>query len=180
MKHIKKILFVLSITAAVAGGIYYYTSLEHGPIYDLNYERDRNDILDLFKKNWYWLSADSAYSPDYALQYRTHSRAPEAAGKMIIKVLRENNKFIGFTSYYPETTDKWKLLFVAVKEELRGKRYAQKLIEYGIEDMKKRGAKQIRLVTRPSNISAQKLYKRIGFYITSQEEEFVYFAYDAK
>ncbi len=63
---------------------------------------------------------------------------------------------------------------------LRGKGFAQKLMQYAIDDMRRLGAKKITLITRTSNTSAQKLYNRIGFKEIYRDEGYVYFEYRVK
>jgi ribosomal protein S18 acetylase RimI-like enzyme len=53
----------------------------------------------------------------------------------------------------------------------------KKLMQFALDDMKRLGAKKISLVTRTSNLSAQKLYNRMGFKETYRDEGYVYFDY---
>ncbi len=48
-------------------------------------------------------------------------------------------------------------------------------MQYAVDDMKKQGASIITLVTRTSNLSAQAVYKKLGFRQTYEEDGFVYF-----
>lgn len=173
-RHISAAIFTLFIGA----GIFYYLSIPCGPIYDFDPARDTQDILQVFERDWYWLVSSDDYSPEFTLKYRAPSRNPLYIGRLRIKVLRENDDFVGFTAYYMKTSDLSFLLFLAVNPEFRGKGYGDALTRYALNDLISMGTKRIRLVTRTDNIPAQKLYSRMGFRETSRNDEgFVYFEY---
>lgn len=90
----------------------------------------------------------------------------EREDSQIIYVL-ENNVFAGFL-WIIETDDvisqeKFGLyLYIAVKEEFRGKKYSKKLMERAKELCKERGMKQVRLTVRSENDRALNLYTSMG------------------
>ncbi len=176
---LKKIVLGLAAIIALGAGVY-YVYMPQGPIYEYNAERDTQDILNLFKHNWYWLTASEDYSPEFMLKYRTPTRSFSDFGKMHIKVLRINNKFIGFVGYFMETPNLGDLRFIAIRKDMRGKGYAQKLMRYAINALIKMGAKHIKLVTRTDNVSGQKLYERTGYKEISRSDGFVYYMYYVK
>ena len=178
---LKKIIISLClISLAVTGGVFYYRTaiMAQGPIYEFDERRDTQSILDLFKKDYYWL-VEGEYNPAAMLKYRAPGGSPNKKGQMHIKVLRTDNEFVGFVAYYKKIGSEWKFNFIAVRDEFRGKGYAQKLMQYALDDMKRLGAKHITLVTRTSNTSAQKLYTRMGFAEAYRDEGYVYFAWPA-
>jgi len=182
----KRILLILGIVFFVGAGIqWYYWShtrvAAHGSsglIVDFDDARDTKDILDLFEANWHWLVASPDYSPAYMLKNRSPHENPLYHGKLTLKVLREKNVFVGFIAYYKKKPQEGFILFVAVKEHFRGKRYAEKLMDYAMDDLKAQGARSVWLITRLSNLRAQALYKRLGFYELQHDEEFIYFQRD--
>ncbi len=180
MNKIKKLLLAASLATIVSVGTYYYFSIPRGPIYEYNEARDTQLILDLFKKNWYWLVSSADYSPEFMLKHRAPSKNPLYIGRLKIKVLYEQDDFVGFAAYYMKTKDIGFVLFLAIQDELRSKGYGRLLMQHALDELAKMGAKKIRLVTRPTNVSAQKVYKVVGFYETSRDEEFVYFEYMVK
>src|SRR5579872_6378081 len=180
MKRLHKIVLSLGFLAAIGGGVWYYSSLDRGPIYEFNYERDAKSILDLFDKDWYWLVADSRdqYSPEFMLKYRAPKQSRMYEGRMQIKVLRDKQgEFIGFAAYYPKSKDLWFFNFLAIKSEFRGQRNADKLMAYALKDMISKGAKEITLITRPSNKAAQSVYRRFNFQETFNDGEYIGFTY---
>ncbi len=159
--------FIVGCTAAWLGSVVYrqYTQrhmAEHGSIYEFNAERDTQDILNLFDQNWYWLIANEGSSPAFYLKYRTPNENPAYFGKMNIKVLREDDKCVGFVTYYMEQPKEWRLLFLAVDEKYRGKGYGTMLARYAMDKMTQAGAEKIGLWTRLSN-PAQSIYTKLGF-----------------
>jgi ribosomal protein S18 acetylase RimI-like enzyme len=179
----KRVLLVLSVIVLVGGCIqWYYWShtrvaahSSSGLIIDFDDARDTQDILDLFEANWHWLVASPDYSPAYMLKNRAPNENPLYLGKLTLKVLREKGAFVGFIAYYKKKPQEGFILFVAVKEEFRGKRYAEKLMDHAMDDLKSQNVRSLWLITRLSNLRAQALYKRLGFYELQHDEEFIYF-----
>lgn len=189
---IKVVLLTLSIAVGGSVAHYYSTHKEAQPavvtprgavISSYNDERDKNDVAQLFKEDWYWLSVNE-YRPEdvaYMLDTRSpNSWEPEYTGKMHIDVLREaDNKFVGFITYYMyEKTGPFlvgKILFLAVRPEFRGKRYGELLLKHAQQQLFAQGAEVARLVTRVSNEKAQKLYRRAGMKDIGEENGFTHF-----
>lgn len=174
----RTVVFSLLLSSMMLGmyWIVYRIPVVPGPLYEFNKQRDAQDILALFERDRYWLLSSDDYSPEYMLEHKTPSmKSIRYRGKLKIKVLRENNEFIGFVAYYMKTAYQGFILFVAVKHELRGKRHAEKLVHSALLDLKACGAHYIRLITRVSNIRALNLYKRLEFTEMMRDDDFVYF-----
>ncbi len=181
---LSKLLLVTALSAATFGGIYYYRTnysnvVAQPLISDYKPARDRADIIAVFNsEDLYWLSASDYYNAAFMLDnHAPNDRDMRYFGALQIKVLREGNEFIGFTAYYKKTANEGMILFVYVKPEMRGKRYAQKLVEYDLEALRAMGVHIVKLLTRTSNHRAQAVYNRLGFTVTSIDEEggFVYY-----
>jgi ribosomal protein S18 acetylase RimI-like enzyme len=166
--------------ATISSSIWYVTfSKTPQLIYAFNYDRDAQEILNIFDVDWYWLVAQSRdeYSPDFMLKYQAPQSNRMYAGRMKIYVLREEGDFVGFVAFYMKTAESGFLNFVDVKNKYRGKGYAQQLVRYALDEMKKMGAHTVSLITRPSNTSARALYTRIGFNELFNDGEFVGYAF---
>lgn len=142
--------------------------------------RDNNEVQQIFKENWYWLIASfPTYEPDYVnYMFRDKNAGldPRFIGMLNTQVLRENNQLAGLVAYYMESWYEGRILFLAIRESFRGKGYAEKLLDSAIEDLKKRGATKAVLLTRQSNVRAQKVYKRAGFTEVKRDNDgFVHF-----
>lgn len=180
----KKLIKITAILLALSFGayaLYYYFPQPSvvnttDKIQDFSEARDTQEILDIFKNDRYWLLSSPDYSPEHML--KTQSPNKEDAryfGKLSIKVVREADKLVGFVAYYMKNFFIGTVLFLDVKPEFRGKGYAQQLMRYAIDDMKKQGASIITLVTRSENHSAQAVYRKMGFTQALEEGGFVYF-----
>lgn len=177
-KNIKRLLLlVFCATGIAAFPIWYYVVQKSDLIYEFDARRDTQDIVNLFRKNHYWLTASVESPIEYALKYRAADRSPLSMGRLNIKVLRDKGMFVGFTAYFKETPTEGKILFIAIDEQMRGRRYAEVLMRYAIKDLIQKGSMLIRLLTRVDNLSAQKLYVRLGFIETFRDETFVWYVY---
>ncbi len=159
-----KILFAALIAGGLGTALWHYTSSFNEGIYDYAPSTDRAFIIDLFKKDWYWLISDYS-SKDYSVEHMLDNRASskEHVGNLIIKTYRVKGKPVGFVTYFPKELFEGYILFLSVDKSQRSKGYARKMMNYAIDDLKSRGARVIRLITRTDNIPGQKLYKSMGF-----------------
>ena len=174
-KWLSGILCALVISGAVGGAVYYY-SQPQARIYEFQDERDFADVKKLVEDNWYWLIESKDYQIDFALKNRAPShKDPKYFGKLKINVLRKDDEFIGFVAYYKKSFFEGTVLFLAIRQEMRGKRYAPELLNYALKQLKNEGAIYATLVTRPSNLSAQAVYTRAGFTETGRDETYVYY-----
>lgn len=181
---VTKLFLALTLAVAAIGGAYYYYaqpglfSARVEGISDYDAMRDKQEILQLFKSDMYWLSANPEYNAEYMLDNKSPGgENSRYAGQMQIKVLRDNNKFVGFVAYYKKTPNDGFLNFVCVKAEMRGKHYAEKLMKYAENDFRAQGVQRINLLTRTVNHRARALYTRMGYTVTSIDEVggFVYY-----
>lgn len=165
-----KILVGLSLTFGVAT-VYYYRAAQvstnaHESISDYNEQRDIGGVINLFSKDWYWLSARDYSEDRIRQQFREHSPneyESQFFGKMRIKMLHEGSSLVGFVTYYMKNFYEGRVLFLSIDQNFRGKRYGQQLLEYAVNDLKSMGAKIVTLAVRSANASALKLYTRVGF-----------------
>lgn len=134
-------------------------------ITEFEYERDNKALRTMFSRDWDWLIpiGPDEYSIDLVLKYRAPQQNPLYAGRLSLKVIRDNNQLIGFVAYYMKNSHHGVLNFIDVNPAYRGKGYAEKLARHAIQNMIERGATNITLVTYPHNTNAILLYKRIGF-----------------
>lgn len=78
------------------------------------------------------------------------------------------NDPIGFVQLYPSFSSVsmkriWVLNDLYVKEKVRGKGFGEKLIKKAISFAEETGAKGVLLETGKENVTAQRLYEKIGF-----------------
>jgi ribosomal protein S18 acetylase RimI-like enzyme len=176
----RKIILVLSSMVAVYSGmmLYRYHAPEQGPIYHFNPTRDTKEMMDIFHNDWYWLLASDESSPAFMLKHRTYDANPAHFGSMHIKVLREaDGRLAGFTTYYMETPQQGRILFVAVVRDFRVKGYGKFLTNHAMQELFKLGANHIALWTRVSNLPAQRIYRELGFVEKFEENGYLFFEY---
>ena len=176
----KLVLTIVLVGTIGSAGVWYYFHQTSTLIYDLNLDQDTQPILDIFTSDSYWLDANYDTTQDKyrrMLKYGYVNDNPMFPGKLKFKVLRDQSTFVGFTAYYKKTPVTGIILFVAVKPNMRGKRYGEILVKTALEGLKKLGVQEVELVTRTSNHAAQKLYKRSGFHETFRDAQYVGFGY---
>lgn len=169
----KRYAIVATIGICIAALYAYTLYTPQGPIYDFEYQRDAHDIITNFNEDIHWLTESKVYTPEYMIKYKSPTFNPMDVGKLTIKLLRLDDNYIGFTAYYMKTPTIGHILFLHVNKDYRGKRYAQQLLEYGIQQLKKQGAVKVILDTRVNNYPGQKLYVRTGFKEIGRDDTFI-------
>jgi ribosomal protein S18 acetylase RimI-like enzyme len=175
---------VVAVVLAIASGTgYYFISQERtiDSIYTFVEQRDMPDMAKMFKDDWYLLSVNKYDAERIRWQMVSGSPnewEPEYFGKMKVRVLRQDNRVVGFVTYYMKNIFEGDVLFLCVASDYRGKRFGEKLMRYAIGDLFKQGARFVTLVTRPVDTSARKLYKRVGFKELWEDETFVHLRLD--
>jgi len=177
------LLVVAGMLATIGTGlIYVYRQLTlEKEILEFEDKRDTDDILDMLQRDWYWLIAGADYSPQLLpkyramFKYRTPNHDLNKIGQLKIKVIRKDGNLVGFIAYHMKTSTNGFLLFLDINPSYRGKGYAEKLIQYALDDFKRLGAIYVRIFTRTTNIHAQNLYKRMGFQETSRDDGYMWF-----
>jgi ribosomal protein S18 acetylase RimI-like enzyme len=182
----------VALSIALGGGLahYYFKSARapreiittQGVISAYDAARDKDDVMKLFKDDWYWLSVNEYVPEEVAYMLDTHSPnhwEPQYTGKMNIAVLREQGKFVGFITYYMfENAGPFpvgKILFLAVSPDFRGKHYGEILLNNAMQQLFAQGAHVARLVTRIKNDKARRLYSRAGMAEMGEDNGFVHF-----
>lgn len=137
-----------------------------GPqIIDFKYARDHNALEEIFQRDWDWLVPVSPehYALDLVLKYRAPQQNPLYAGRLTLKVIYDKEHLVGFVGYYMKSNEEGFLNFLDINPEYRSKGYGALLARYAIDDMIKRGARRITIVTYPHNERALNLYQHLGF-----------------
>ncbi len=127
-----------------------------------------------FNENWFLLVEPADFDVDFMLDTHTPGKHyyQDYSGKLKIIALHADGKPVGFGTYYMLNSLTGRVQFIAVDKDARGKRYADQLVNYAIADLKKLGAKVVRLATRTTNTTAHKVYTRLGFEVVGSERDF--------
>jgi len=163
---------IINISNIFQNQYLYSENKKNNNICEYNKLRDKQFILNMFKKNWYWLvdeDDDKDFSPEYMLDTKSSSNNEKDKGNLNIKVFVEDNITKGFITYYTEINKKNKLkngviFILGVDEKYRNKGIAKELLKYAINDLKNRlKCDSIYLYTRSVNNPAIKCYLDLGF-----------------
>jgi len=144
---------------------------------DYSVERDYKQVVDLFRRNLYWLDANPNPPIERIFTYLSSRGNPDNKNSLTVKVLRSGSDLVGFVSYYMKSPVLGFVLYLAVDEQFRGRRFSDRLMKQAIDDLVSRGAQHIKLITRPTNISAQMVYERLGFRELGRNSVYVYYEY---
>jgi len=168
LSFFKRIVVAMGILLS-AGALYYSTMYTQmacivDGVEEYDSSKDRQQIIDLFNADHYWLTVNDQDDIGYKLD--THSPnqyESQYFGKMAIKVIREDNQVAAWTAYYMRSAYEGKLLFMDVHKDYRKKGYARRLMRFAECDLKRHGAYRMCLGTRTSNKAAQIAYERMGY-----------------
>jgi len=140
-------------------------------------DRDYKQIIELFNKEKYWLTGDPDSPVEETFTHLAPRRGPQYHGQLKVKVLRKEDDLVGFVSHYMEDADTGFILYLAIDRNYRGRRLADRLMRIAVNDLLSLGARRIKLITRPTNVSAQAVYNRIGFRELGRDAVYVYYEY---
>lgn len=176
-KRLRLYLLSAVIIGAVCGGYWLHTIAPPATIISYNSTRDRSFIEKLFQRDWYWLTAQE-YDPALLEQWLDHKSPtsdPSAFGTLTIEVAELNGKDVGFIAYYMKSALEGFILFIDVDPAYRKKRIGWQLLEHAAEDLQHHGARWVRLITRPHNFNARKLYERAAFVNYAETPDYVFY-----
>lgn len=160
---------VLVLCMVVIG---YYGGTRYPGIYSFDKTRDMPAIMDLFKKDWYWLvAADDDYPVEFMFKYQTPDFDARYFGTLKTNVLRKGHELLGFVSYYKESDVQGIVLFLGVDDRFRRQKVGDRLLRYAVAQLKQMGAERIHLAVREQNIPARTLYERTGFHVIEYDAE---------
>lgn len=143
---------------------YNYSMHDHG-IVDYKASRDKAAIKKMFYDDWqllYYGDFDKISIDDFNVDFMLDNASSSQISvqrNLILKVLREHGKTVGFLAYYPRSAYWWHMLFLIVDKDHRKHGYASQLIQFFIDDSVARGALKLTTFTRLVNTRARSLYE---------------------
>ncbi len=84
-------------------------------------------------------------------------------GKVFVFKTMIGNKIAGFVDFELQKKGNALVNGISVLSEYRRKAIGEKLMQYAIKFMKRKGVKEILLLVKVGNFPAKKLYKKVGF-----------------
>lgn len=158
--------------------IYYLHEKTGSYIVDYQPSRDRDFILSMLNKNWHILVDNPTFSMEYILDNRRPSPSDADSQKFEnISVAYNGCEPTGFITYHMKNFYEGSIHLVAVDEKYRGQGIAANLVNEAIKKFKSLGAKKVSLLTREENLTAQKLYTKLGFKEIKRAHASVYYEY---
>lgn len=137
-------------------------------------------VEQVFKDNFPLLTVNEDHDFDLMLEKRAPNRFQNKYfGKMDTVIMYQDKMPVGFVTYYMLSSYMGRILYLAVAESHRRKGHAHKLISFAIDQLKKKGAKVIKICTYDFNTAAQKLYtEQFGFIKEDQDGKFLHYRKD--
>lgn len=131
-------------------------------------EKNKEYLKKLFQDNWATLIGyHSQFSVDYFLTNLAPTNDPRDFGLEQIFLYYYNREPIGFISLYKIFSAgeayTGRIHFLCIEEKYRNQHFGEKLIAYGLEQLKKQGIKFVYLKSFAENLWGISLYKRMGF-----------------
>lgn len=165
-----KTTLIIILLALLASGIFYFQSRQSS-IVSYDAVRDKEFIQQMFADEWYWFipdnqkfSLDELFSPD---EFTIRQQ-------QTIKIaINEQGKPVGFIVYFMPKFYQGQIRFLGVNKNFRGQGYSKLLLTHAIQDLFKRGAKKITLMTRLINEPARSLYEKMGFRETKRHDLYI-------
>lgn len=148
------LLFSLSMTAM-------RTSETQIKIEDFNPKKDKESVVRIFKENWNYFS-------ELPFEEEAAEDIIELSSNKMIKILHEGLYIVGVIKYELFSTI-GTIELLAVDKSVRKKGYGKQLIESAINNLQKKGAKELQVYVYENNFSAIKLYKQLGFKESGRE-----------
>jgi len=177
---IRRVVLIVGISIAI--GVLYHNRM-HQPIVcvmdgvqDYDPVQDKQQIVDLFNADHYWLTVNTDHNIDHMLDtYSPNRYEARYFGKMPIKVIRQDGQVVAWCGYYMRSMYEGKFLFMSVHPNYRKKGLGRKLTQFAECDLARQGAYKMTLATRTSNRAAQIAYDRMGFIKAGESDGFVHY-----
>jgi len=153
------------VLVAIVGWCTFTRCFQNNGIFDYDAARDKVAVRTMFHEDYkflYFGNPDEIsvndFDVDFMLDQATSSQY-SARHDLVMKVMREEGRTVGFLAYHPRSPYWWHMLFIVVDKKYRRKGYAAQLVQYFIDDVIKRGAIKISTFTRLKNTRARALYE---------------------
>lgn len=181
LEYFGYVVFSVSIFCLVYFG-YQYIFFGRGTspvLYELyNSNRDKIELEILLEQNKFWLFHGEAEEGKKrvleSVSLGLHDDDFEKNKKVpyYVQVARVKDKVVGFVTFFGSEEKKiGRVHLLAVDGSCRRLGIAEQLILFAIEHFKRHGYEKVFLYTRPENIRAKKLYKKLSFYEIDKKED---------
>lgn len=169
---------LIVLLLAVAGGATYFlyqSKSSNTGVLAFDKDRDSKFLIDSVASDWYWMTNNPDFSVQFMIDNMTPRRDPKYFGKQQIKVMYADGEPTGFIAYFKKNFYEGGIHLLHVSKDHRKKGYASALSNYAVNDLFSQGAKVVKLVTRDNNERARKLYTKLGFTFTGEDDGYAHF-----
>lgn len=162
-----------------------FSRAENVVLYEKYIDGKDDEALDIIlERNKFWLFHDHAEESKKKIlenivsgrqqdDFNSRARVP-----YYTRVARVNDKVVGFITYFGSDEKKiGRIHLLAVDSDFRRLGVAQNLVQFALEYFRSKGYTKVFLYTRPENVRAKKLYKKMSFYEVDQGDN-VHFLFD--
>jgi ribosomal protein S18 acetylase RimI-like enzyme len=169
----KKVLGGLLIFLAAGAALYFYGT-PYFFVPDKNgirlyQQADKEFVRAMFAHDWRTMVSEE-YDLDFTLDHATSSQW-ERKHDMIMKVMQEDGRVVGYSAVYKKAQFWGRILFIIVDKEYRGKGYAKALVMDALRYLFfDQDCLKVTLLTRQYNTAAQILYEKVGFTVYEDDE----------
>lgn len=181
LKYFGYVVFSMSIFCLVYFGYKcIFTGQGTFPVlYELyNSNRDKIELEILLERNKFWLFHGEAEEGKKrvleSVSLGLHDDDFEKNKKVpyYVQIARVKDKVVGFITFFGSEEKKiGRVHLLAVDGSFRRLGIGEQLILFAIEHFKRHGYEKVFLYTRPENIRAKKLYKKLSFYDVDKEDD---------
>lgn len=135
-------------------------------VVEFNQKLDTSALTDLIKSEWTKLFPTPYYDQSIVSAMLINKRPGDithSTKQLTIKVLHEDQKIVGFITYYFINNIILHIELLAIHSNFRAKGYGKFLINWVINEAKNQGAKAAELYVYNTNPKAIEFYKCLGF-----------------
>lgn len=148
-------------------------------LYELyNPNRDKIELEILLEQNKFWLfhgeaeEAKKRVLESVSLELHDDDFEENKKVPYYVHVARVKNKVVGFITFFGSEEKKiGRVHLLAVDGSCRRLGIAEQLVLFVVEHFKRLGYQKVFLYTRPENIRAKRLYKKLSFYEIGKEDD---------
>ena len=136
---------------------------------DFDSEKDMESVTDIFKTDWERLYIGRPFDTKLIEVLIASASDPDYTKK--IKVLRHDNKTIGFATYYffPKRTPKEGTIEVGgLSQEMRGQGLGKEFFPRILTELEEMGSEILTIFVKKDNTVAKNLYEKFGFKIIDE------------
>ncbi len=137
---------------------------------DFDSKRDMDSVTNIFKSDWEKLYIGRPFDPELIKHLLAKDTIPSATKKML-KVLRHENKTVGFATYYffNERTPKEGYLEIGgLAPEIRNQGVGTRFFPLILAELEGLGSEILTVFVKKDNIAAKTLYEKFGFKISEE------------